>query len=172
MSLPERVKITENLIDQLYKVWRHMKDIDLVFRSSRLPHRNRRPPYFFRVDEDVRSSAERKFRTVYSAGLSGNALEQRIRERLREWDATSIKSRILNAADDLNHLEGLYTDIETAINRGTLDRDQRDILYTPIRGGRLTISPMGIRRYPSFNQRRSKKKRKAISQKIRRKKSK
>ena len=39
------------------------------------------------VLNDARTDAERIFREVFSACLSGNALEQRIRARLRIWDA-------------------------------------------------------------------------------------
>ena len=39
------------------------------------------------VIDDVRADAERIFREVYSMCLSGYALDQRVRERMFEWDA-------------------------------------------------------------------------------------
>ena len=39
------------------------------------------------TNESARGEAEQIFRQVYSECLSGEALEERIRERLLEWDA-------------------------------------------------------------------------------------
>ena len=43
------------------------------------------------VQDEARVDAEHIFREVYSACLSGNALEQRVQERLRVWDADHHK---------------------------------------------------------------------------------